>query len=77
MIKKNFAFAIIGLMRGRSWNYICGEDGYYLISYDGFVLENKMYELKGKFPRNKYEIVGVSLTTMKQLSASAAKRKKP
>ena len=55
------AFAVVGLVRGRSWNLICGEDSYYYISYDGFKLETKMNELKGMFPNNKYKIVDINL----------------
>ena len=59
VIRKQKAFAIMCLVRGRSWGFTCEEDSYYHISYDGFLLEQKMYELKGKFPNNKYKIVDI------------------
>ena len=62
MKEKQQVFAIKGLVRGRSWNFICDEKGFYYISYDGFHLEDTMYRLRGMFPKNKYKIVIVNLT---------------
>lgn len=59
--KSEKVFAIVGLVRGRSWNFICSEQGMYLISYDGFLLETKLNELRGEFQNNKYKIVECKL----------------
>ncbi len=60
-LHKQKAFAIMCLVRGRSWGFTCGEDSYYHISYDGFKLEQRMYELKGKHPNNLYKIVSIEI----------------
>ena len=60
-MKKEKAFAIMGLVKGRSWNFICGENALYYISYDGFKLENHLFRLRGQYPKNKYKIVEVEI----------------
>ena len=58
-IRKDKAFAIQGLVKGRTWNIIYDEQARAYISYDGFKLENDLYKLRGMFPNNLYEIVEV------------------
>ena len=58
-IRKDKAFAIQGLVKGRTWNIIYDEQARAYISYDGFKLENDLYKLRGIFPNNLYEIVEV------------------
>lgn len=61
--RKFGAMAIAGLVRGRSWQIICGEDSYYYVSYDGFRIEQKMNELRGMFPECKFKIVEIEMRT--------------
>ena len=59
------SFAIKGLVRGRSYNFIYDEQGFARISYDGFKLEDELFKLRGQFPNNIYEIVEVEIREIK------------
>ena len=61
MNKKINAFAIFWKNKNEWECCSFGRSGHYSISWDGFLLEDKLDELKGKYPNKEFEIREVTI----------------
>ena len=61
MNKKINVFAIFWKNKNKWECYSFGRSGYYSISWDGFLLEDKLYELRGKYPDKEFEIREITI----------------